>query len=72
MESEKARTLKKGLVAIKRNAGDAINKGGVWKMKKGDIINKIKALKYNYNPQERTLRTSGMIRKTSIIKLANL
>ena len=67
MEVEKAKTLKKGLSEIKKDITSKI--GAISKLKKNEVINKIKQLNYIYNPNTRTLTTDSMIRKKRKIKL---
>lgn len=59
--------LKKGLSKIKKDINRHV--GAVWKMKKNEVINKIRNLNYKYNQNTQELRTNSMIRKPSRIKL---
>ena len=67
MEAEKAKTLKKGLSEIKKDVTSKI--GAISKLKKNEVINKIKSLNYKYDSNTRTLTTDSMIRKKRKIKL---
>ena len=67
MEVEKAKSLKKGLSEIKKDVNSKI--GNISKLKKNQIISKIKSLNYKYNANDRTLTTDSMIRKKRKIKL---
>lgn len=67
MEVEKAKTLKKGLSEIKKDINSKV--GAISKLKKNEVINKIKSLNYKYNANDRTLTTDSMIRKKRKIKL---
>ena len=67
MEAEKLKTLKKGLSEIKKDVTSKI--GAISKLKKNEVINKIKSLNYKYDPNTRTLTTDSMIRKKRKIKL---
>jgi len=67
MEVEKAKSLKKGLSEIKKDVTSKI--GAISKLKKNEVINKIKSLNYKYNANDRTLTTDSMIRKKRKIKL---
>ena len=70
MESVSSVKLKKGLVKIKRALNEKV--GPVWKLKKPQVINKIKDLKYSYDEGSKSLRASkqsAMIRKPTNIKL---
>ena len=67
MEAEKAKSLKKGLSEIKKDVTSKI--GAISKLKKNEIINKIKSSNYKYNANDRTLTTDSMIRKKRKIKL---
>ena len=67
MEVEKAKSLKKGLSQIKKDVTSKI--GAISKLKKNEVINKIKSLNYKYNANDRTLTTDSMIRKKRKIKL---
>jgi DNA-binding LacI/PurR family transcriptional regulator len=67
MEVEKAKSLKKGLSEIKKDVNSKI--GNISKLKKNQIISKIKSLNYKYNANTRTLTTDSMIRKKRKIKL---
>ena len=67
MEAEKLKTLKKGLSEIKKDVTSKI--GAISKLKKNEVINKIKSLNYKYNANDRTLTTDSMIRKKRKIKL---
>ena len=60
--------LKKGLSKIKKSVVDKV--GGVWKLNKTGVIDKIKQLGYRYNENNETLTTSSTIRtkKGEIIK----
>ena len=52
--------LKKGLSKIKKSVVDKV--GGVWKLNKTGVIDKIKQLGYRYNENNETLTTSSTIR----------
>ncbi len=67
IEKVSAVRLKKGLSKIKKQVNEKF--GGVWKLKKNQVIDKIKKLNYNYNQQNQELRTNSMIRKPVRIKL---
>tara|TARA_Y100001938_G_scaffold39326_1_gene54483 strand:+ start:1367 stop:1579 length:213 start_codon:yes stop_codon:yes gene_type:complete len=70
MESVNSRKLKKGLVKIKRTLDEKV--GAVWKLKKAQVIDKIKDLKYDYDEKSNSLRASkksAMIRKPTNVKL---
>tara|TARA_R100001594_G_C3929314_1_gene237737 strand:- start:313 stop:519 length:207 start_codon:yes stop_codon:yes gene_type:complete len=67
METEKAKSLKKGLSEIKKDVTSKI--GAISKLKKNEVINKIKQLNYKYDANTRTLTTDSMIRKKKKIKL---
>jgi len=67
MEAEKAKTLKKGLYEIKKDINSKV--GNISKLKKNEVINKIKQLNYKYDSNNRTLTTDSMIRKKKKIKL---
>ena len=67
MEAEKAKTLKKGLSEIKKDINSKV--GNISKLKKNEVINKIKQLNYKYDSNNRTLTTDSMIRKKKKIKL---
>ena len=67
MEVEKAKTLKKGLSEIKKDITSKV--GNISKLKKNQVINKIKNLNYKYDSNNRTLITDSMIRKKKKIKL---
>jgi len=67
MEVEKAKSLKKGLSEIKKDINSKV--GNISKLKKNQIISKIKSLNYKYNANTRTLTTDSMIRKKRKIKL---
>lgn len=67
MEVEKAKTLKKGLSEIKKDITSKV--GAISKLKKNEVINKIKQLNYKYDSNNRTLITDSMIRKKKKIKL---
>ena len=67
MEAEKAKTLKKGLSEIKKDITSKV--GNISKLKKNEVINKIKQLNYKYDSTNRTLTTDSMIRKKKKIKL---
>jgi len=62
--------LKRGLSRIKKRLGEKI--GVVWRLKKHQVIDKLKNLKYDYNPTSKSLQpssTSAMIRKPTNIKI---
>tara|TARA_R110002020_G_scaffold452722_2_gene667240 strand:+ start:426 stop:632 length:207 start_codon:yes stop_codon:yes gene_type:complete len=67
MESEKVKSLKKGLGIIKKDITAHV--GAVSKLKKNQVISRIKNLNYKYNPNNRTLTTNSMIRKKRKIQL---
>tara|TARA_A100001201_G_scaffold142615_1_gene141300 strand:+ start:510 stop:722 length:213 start_codon:yes stop_codon:yes gene_type:complete len=67
IEKVSAVRLKKGLSKIKKNVNEKF--GAVWKLRKDQVINKIRNLNYKYNQQTQTLKTNSMIRKPSTIKL---
>lgn len=66
MENISASKLKKGLSKIKKDINSKI--GAVWKLKKPQVITKIKSLNYKLNNNEE-LVTDSMIRKPRKIKL---
>ncbi len=66
MENISANKLKKGLSKIKKDINSKI--GAVWKLKKPQVITKIKSLNYKLNNNEE-LVTDSMIRKPRKIKL---
>jgi hypothetical protein len=66
MENISATKLKKGLSKIKKDINSKI--GAVWKLKKPQVITKIKSLNYKLNNNEE-LVTDSMIRKPRKIKL---
>jgi hypothetical protein len=59
--------LKKGLSKIKKDINSKV--GAVWKLKKPEVIDKIKKLNYKYDSKKEELKTDSMIRKTRTIKL---
>lgn len=59
--------LKKGLSQIKKDINAHV--GAVWKLKKLQVVNKIKSLNYSYNKEKNVLTTNSMIRKPRTIKL---
>jgi hypothetical protein len=67
MEEISAYRLKRGLSKIKKKVNEKF--GGVWKMKKNEVINKIRSLNYTYNQPNQELRTNSMIRKPAKIRL---
>jgi|TARA_R100000479_G_scaffold28547_1_gene10991 hypothetical protein len=67
MESVSAVRLKKGLSTIKKDITSKV--GAVWKLSKGQVIQKIRNLNYTYNPQNQELTTNSMIRKKRRVKL---
>ena len=67
MESINAVRLKRGLSTIKNSLTNNI--GAVWKLKKVNVINKIKSLGYKYNDEKKELTTNSMIRKKARVKL---
>lgn len=66
MEKISADKLKKGLSKIKKDVNSKI--GPVWKLKKPQVISKIKSLNYKLNDNNE-LVTNSMIRKLSKVKL---
>jgi hypothetical protein len=67
MENISANRLKKGLSTIKKDINSKI--GAVWKLKKPQVISKIKSLNYKYNENTKELTTDSMIRKPRKIKI---
>tara|TARA_R100001591_G_scaffold115401_1_gene130898 strand:+ start:3238 stop:3441 length:204 start_codon:yes stop_codon:yes gene_type:complete len=67
MENISGNRLKKGLSKIKKDINSKI--GAVWKLKKKDVISKIKSLNYKYDEKTKELRTDSMIRKPRRIQL---
>lgn len=67
MEAEKAKSLKKGLSEIKKDVTSKI--GAISKLKKNEVINKIKSLNYKYNEKKNELTTNSMIRKPRRIEI---
>ena len=70
MESVPAYKLKKGLSQIKKGLTEKI--GPVYKLKKPQVISKIKDLGYDYNQSKNSLdviATKAMKRKKGSIKL---
>ncbi len=59
--------LKKGLSKIKKDINSKV--GAVWKLKKPEVIDKIKKLNYKYDSKKEELKTDSMIRKPRTIKL---
>tara|TARA_B100001094_G_scaffold20633_1_gene17469 strand:+ start:65 stop:277 length:213 start_codon:yes stop_codon:yes gene_type:complete len=62
--------LKKGLSKIKKSLNEKV--GPVWKLKKPQVINKLKDLKYSYDEPSKSLKaskSSAMIRKPTVIKI---
>ena len=59
--------LKKGLSKIKKSVVDKV--GGVWKLNKTGVIDKIKQLGYRYNENNETLTTSSTIRTKKKVRL---
>lgn len=66
MENISGDKLKKGLSKIKKDVNSKI--GPVWKLKKSEVITKIKSLNYKLN-NNNELVTDSMIRKPRRIKL---
>lgn len=72
MDNLTAKRLKKGLSTIKKSINSHIKfprPGGVWKLKKPEVIEKITNLGYTYNEDKKELTTNSMIRKKTRIKL---
>ena len=67
MENVSANKLKKGLSKIKKDINSKV--GSVWKLKKPEVITKIKKLNYKYDEKKNELTTDSMIRKPRRIKL---
>jgi len=67
MENINGNRLKKGLSKIKKDINSKI--GAVWKLKKKDVISKIKSLNYKYDDNKNQLITDSMIRKPRRIQL---
>lgn len=67
MEKVSANKLKKGLSKIKKDINSKV--GSVWKLKKPEVITKIKSLNYKYDEKKNELTTDSMIRKPRRIKL---
>ena len=70
MEQVQVVKLKKGLSKIKKILTDKV--GPVWKLKKPQVINKLKDLNYSYDERSKTLqasKSSAMIRKPTSIKI---
>lgn len=67
MENVNNIKLKKGLSKIKSALTGQV--GPVWKLKKNEVINKIKKLNYKYDSNKGELTTNSMIRKLSRVKL---
>lgn len=62
--------LKKGLSKIKKTLNEKV--GAVWKLKKPQVITKLKDLKYSYDEPSKSLKASkqsAMIRKPTTIKI---
>ena len=53
LESVSAVRLKRGLSAIKKDLQKGL--GAVWKLKKPQVVNKLKKLKYKYDDKEKAL-----------------
>ncbi len=56
MENINANRLKKGLSKIKKTVNDRI--GPVWKLRKSEVITKIKGLSYKYNENTQELTSN--------------
>jgi hypothetical protein len=67
MENISGTRLKKGLSTIKKKINNKL--GAVWKLKKSEVISKIKSLNYKYNENTQELTTNSMIRKPAKIKI---
>lgn len=67
MESISANKLKRGLSKIKKDITSKV--GPVWKLRKQQVISKIKSLNYKYDDKTQELRTDSMIRKPKRIGL---
>ena len=70
MEQVPSVKLKKGLSKIKKTLTEKV--GAVWKLRKPQVINKLRDLKYTYDESTKTLRaskSSAMIRKPTGIKI---
>jgi len=59
--------LKRGLSTIKKGVVNKV--GGVWKLNKTGVIDKIKQLGYRYNENNETLTTSSTIRTKKKVQL---
>lgn len=59
--------LKRGLSTIKKGIVNKV--GGVWRLNKGEVIDKIKQLGYRYNENNETLTTSSTIRTKKKVQL---
>ena len=59
--------LKRGLSTIKKGVVNKV--GGVWRLNKGQLINKITELGYRYNENTETLTTSSTIRTKKKVRL---
>ena len=59
--------LKRGLSKIKKGVVNKV--GGVWKLNKTGVIDKIKQLGYRYNENNETLTTSSTIRTKKKVQL---
>ena len=70
MENVSTIKLKKGLSKIKKDLNSKF--GGVWKLKKPQLVTKIKSLGYKYNENNNTLTTDSMIRKLRKVELNNI
>ena len=67
MENISTTRLKKGLSKIKKDINSKV--GAVWKLKKPQVISKIKSLNYKYNEKKNELTTDSMIRKPRRIEI---
>ena len=67
MEQVPVVKLKRGLSKIKKDITSKV--GAVWKLRKPQVITKLKSLKYTYDDNSKSLRTNSMIRKTANVKL---
>lgn len=59
--------LKRGLSTIKKRIVNKV--GGVWRLNKRQLIDKIRDLGYRYNENNETLTTSSTIRTKKNVRL---
>jgi len=70
MKKISVRIIKKALGKIKKNVNEKF--GGISKLKRGELLDKIISLNYKYNMEKNELTTDSMIRKPKRIKLSDL